>query len=85
MDIRPRISFANRLTVREFDEEVWRLYFGFVKGFLMVVASVIYLPLVCAFFIAQNAAYGANQFAAWVLDWNPEKPRAFGAKSIDRD
>jgi hypothetical protein len=85
MDIRPRIGFSNGLSVREFDAELWRLYFGFVKGLLMVLASVLYLPLVCAFFVAQNAVYAANKFATWVLDWDPEKPRAFELRSVDGD
>jgi hypothetical protein len=85
MDIRPKISFSNRLSLREFDTELWRLYFGFVKGLLMVLASLIYFPLVCTFFFAQNAAHGANKFAAWVFDWNPEKPRAFGMGSVNGD
>jgi hypothetical protein len=85
MDIRPKISFSNRLSVREFDAELWRLYFGFVKGLLMVIASLLYFPMVCAFFVAQNAAFAANRFAAWVLDWNPEKPRAFEMRSVEGD
>lgn len=85
MDIRPRISFSNRLTVRDFDAEVWRLYFGFVKGSLMVIATLLYFPMVCAFFFAQNAAFAASKFAVWVLDWNPEKPRAFELRSVEGD
>lgn len=85
MDIRPKISFSSRLPLREFDAELWRLYFGFVKGLLMVAASLLYFPLVCAFFLIQNAAYGASRFTAWVLDWNPEKPRAFGMRHADGD
>jgi hypothetical protein len=85
MDIRPRISISNRLSLRELDAELWRLYFGFVKGLLMMVASIIYFPLVCVFFVVQQAAYGANKFAAWITEWNPEKPRAFDLRSVDGD
>ncbi len=85
MDIRPRISFSNRLSAREFEAELWRLYFGFVKGLLMVVASVLYFPLVCLFFLAQHAAFAANKFAAWIMEWNPEKPRAFEMTPADGD
>jgi hypothetical protein len=85
MDIRPKISFSNRLSPGELDAELWRLYFGFIKGLLMVTASLLYFPMLCTFFLAQNAAYGANKFAAWVLDWNPEKPRAFEMRSVDGD
>lgn len=85
MDIRPRISFSNRLSLREFDAELWRLYFGFVKGLLMMLASIIYFPLVCLFFVAQHAAYGAGKFVAWITEWNPEKPRAFDLRSVDGD
>ena len=85
MDIRPRISFSNRLSLREFEAELWRLYFGLVKGMLMVIASILYFPLVCAFFLAQHAAYAANMFAAWIMEWNPEKPRAFEMTPTDGD
>lgn len=85
MDIRPRINFANRITLREFDAELWGLYFGFVKGLLMVAASLVYFPLVCAFFLIQNAAFGASKLVAWVTEWNPVKPRAFELRSVDGD
>jgi hypothetical protein len=85
MDIRPRISFSNRLSIREFDAELWRLYFGFVKGLLMMLASIVYFPLVCLFFLAQHAAFGASKFTAWITEWNPEKPRAFDLRSADVD
>ena len=51
----------------------------------MVIASLLYFPMVCAFFVAQNAAFDANRFAAWVLDWNPERPRAFEMRSVEGD
>lgn len=85
MDIRPRIGFSNRLSIREFDAEVWPLYFGFVKGLLMMLAAIVYFPLVCVFFLAQHATYGAHKFTAWIMEWNPEKPRAFDLRSVDGD
>lgn len=85
MEIGPRISFSKRLSLRDLDAELWRLYFGFLKGLLMMLASLVYFPLVCIFFLAQHAAYGANKFVAWITAWNPEKPRAFDLRSVDGD
>lgn len=84
MEIGPRISFSSRLSLREFDAELWRLYFGVVKGLLMMASSLIYFPLVCIFFVTQHAAYGAGKFVAWITEWNPEKPRAFDL-TVDGD
>jgi uncharacterized integral membrane protein len=80
MNIRPTINFSNRLSLLEFDTEMWRLYFGFMKGLLTVIASVFYFFVLLVFFIAQHAAFVAGRFAAWVVDWNPEKPRLFGMR-----
>ena len=85
MDIHPRISFSTRLSLREFDSELWRLYFGFVKGFLMMTASFLYLFVLITFFVAQHAAFAASKFAGWVTDWNPEKPQAFEVRPVDGD
>jgi hypothetical protein len=85
MNIRPTISFSNRLSWREFDTEMWRLYFGFVKGFLMVVASVLYIVILPAFFLIQNLTFLTAKLAGWVIDWNPEKPKAFGLNQVDVD
>jgi hypothetical protein len=85
MDIRPTIKFSNRLPFREFETEVWRLYFGFVKGLLTAITSVFYFFVLLAFFLAQHAAFAAARFAAWVVDWNPEKPRVFGFRAADGD
>ena len=85
MDIRPTIKFSNRLPFREFETEVWRLYFGFVKGLLTAITSVFYFLVLLAFFLAQHAAFAAARFAAWVVDWNPEKPRVFGFRAADVD
>lgn len=85
MNIRPTISFSNRLSWREFDSEMWRLYFGFVKGLLMVIASLLYIVMLTAFFLAQNLAFLTAELAGWVVDWNPEKPQAFRMKPADGD
>ncbi|HWF38808.1 MAG TPA: hypothetical protein VG322_09830 [Candidatus Acidoferrales bacterium] len=85
MEIGPGVSFSDRLSLREFDAELWRLYFGFVKGLLMMLASIVYFPLVCLFFVVQHAAYGASKFVAWITQWNPEKPRAFDLREVDGD
>jgi len=85
MNIRPTISFSNRLSWREFESEMWRLYFGFVKGSLMVVASVLYLFMLPAFFLTQNLASLTAKLAGWVIDWNPERPKAFRVNHVDGD
>jgi hypothetical protein len=85
MDIRPTISFSNRLSWREFDAETWRLYFGFVKSLMMVVASPLYILMLTAFFLAQNLAFLTGKMAGWVVDWSPERPRAFRMNPTDGD
>jgi hypothetical protein len=77
MDIRPTIRFSNRISWREMDAEIWRLYFGFVKGVLMAVTSLLYFFVLTAFFIAQQAMILASTLARGVIDWTPEKPQAF--------
>ncbi len=37
MDIQPKISLTSRLSLRDFDTELWRLYFCFLKGLLLAV------------------------------------------------
>ena len=85
MSIRPTISFSSRLSFRELDVEMWRLYFGVVKSLLIVITSVLYFFLLWAFFVAQHAAFLAGKFAGWVIDWNPEKPQLFGIRPVDGD
>ena len=85
MDIRPQLSFSNRLSWNEFDAEMWRLYFGFIKGLLMAVTSVLYFLTLMAFFIIQNAAFAACKFAEWTSAWSPEKPKAFEVRSREED
>jgi hypothetical protein len=80
MDMRPALSFSNRLSLREFEAEVWKLYFGFVKGLLTAVTSLVYLLVLTAFFIAQHAALIVGRVTGWVVDWSPEKPRVFGMR-----
>ncbi|MGH9690244.1 MAG: hypothetical protein ACRD4C_03965 [Candidatus Acidiferrales bacterium] len=83
MNIRPTIRFSNRLSWRELDAEMWRLYFGFVKGTLMAVTSVLYFFVLITFFIVQQAVFLAGNFAGWVIDWTPEKPQAFEITPAD--
>ena len=85
MNIRPTISFPNRLSWREFESEMWRLYFGFVKGSLMVVASLLYLFTLPAFFLIQNLVCLTAKLAGWVIDWSPERPKAFQVDHVDGD
>jgi len=53
-------------------------YFGFVKGLLVAITSVIYLFVLTAFFILQHAVLIAGKVTGSVVDWSPEKPRVFG-------
>ena len=85
MEIRLGLSFSNRLSLREFEAEMWKLYFGVVKGLLMAISSAIYLFVLSGFFIAQHAALIAGKITGSVADWNPEKPRAFGMTPVNRD
>ena len=83
MDIHPTIRFSTRLSWRELDAEMWRLYFGFVKGLLMAVTSVLYFSFLLVFFVVQQGASLASKFATRVVDWNPVKPRAFEFTPVD--
>jgi hypothetical protein len=80
MEIRPALHFSSRLSLREFEVEMWKLYFGVVKGLLVAITSVIYLLVLTAFFIAQHAVLIAGKVTGSVIDWSPEKPRAFGMR-----
>jgi hypothetical protein len=80
MDIHPTLSFSNRLSWREFESEMWRLYFGVVKGLLTAITSVIYLFVLTAFFVLQQGVLIAGKIAGSVIDWSPEKPRVFGMR-----
>ena len=82
MEIRPALSFSTRLSLREFETEMWKLYFGVVKGLLLAITSVIYLLVLAAFFIAQQAVLVAGKITGSVIDWTPEKPRAFGMRPV---
>ena len=83
MEIRPALSFSSRLSLRDFETEMWKLYFGVVKGLLLAITSVIYLLVLAAFFIAQQAVLVAGKITGSIIDWNPEKPRAFGMRPVN--
>ena len=83
MEIRPALSFSSRLSLREFEAEMWKLYFGAVKGLLLAITSVIYLVVLAAFFIAQQAVLVAGKVTGSVIDWSSEKPRVFGMRSTN--
>jgi hypothetical protein len=85
MDIRPALSFSSRLSLREFEGEMWKLYFGVVKGLLLAITSVIYLFVLTAFFIVQHGVLIAGKVTGSVIEWSPEKPRVFGMSSVDAD
>lgn len=85
MDVRPALSFSNQLCWREFEAEMWKLYFGAVKGLLTAITSVIYLFVLTAFFLAQYAMLIAGKVAASVINWSPEKPRVFGMRPTGGD
>ena len=83
MDIRPALHFPSRLSLREFEAEMWKLYFGVVKGLLLAITSVVYFVVLTAFFIAQQAVLVARKITGSVIDWSPEKPRAFGMRPVN--
>jgi hypothetical protein len=85
METRPALSFSSRLSLREFEAEMWKLYFGVVKGLLMAITSLIYFLALTAFFIAQQAVLMAVKVTGSVVDWNPEKPQAFGMRPVNGD
>ena len=85
MEIHPKISLTKRLSLRDFDTELWRLYFCFLKGLLLAASSIVYLVVLILFFVVQNGAFAARKFAVWVTDWNPEKPQAFDISPVDAD
>jgi hypothetical protein len=85
MNLRSEISFSNRLSWREFEAEMWRLYFGFAKGLLMAISSFLYFFMLLGFVIVQTAAFAAGKFAEWVTDWNPQKPQVFEMRSAGGD
>jgi hypothetical protein len=51
-----------------------------VKGLLVAITSVIYLFVLTAFFIAQQAVRVVGKLTGSVVDWSPGKPRAFGMR-----
>jgi hypothetical protein len=83
MEIRPALSFSSRLSLREFEVEMWKLYFGVVKGLLVAITLVIYLFVLTAFFIVQHGVLIAVKVTGSVVDWSPEKPRAFGMTGVE--
>ena len=83
MELRPALSFPSRLSLREFEAEMWKLYFGIVKGLLLAITSVIYLLVLTAFFIVQQAVLVAGKITGSVIDWTPEKPGAFGMRPVN--
>jgi hypothetical protein len=52
---------------------------------LTVVASLLFIIILPAFFLVQNLTFLTAKFVGWVLEWNPQKPGAFRAKRIDVD
>ena len=62
---------------------MWKLYFGVVKGLLLAITSVIYLFVLAAFFIVQHGVLVAGKITGSVIDWSPEKPRAFGMRPVN--
>jgi len=83
MEIRPALSFSSRLSLRDFEAEMWKLYFGVVKSLLLAITSVIYLLVLTAFFIAQHGVLIAGKITRSVIEWSPEKPRAFGMRPVN--
>ena len=85
MNLRSEISFSNRLSWLEFEAEMSRLYFGFVKRLLMAISSPLYFFMLLVFVIVQTVAFAAGKFAEWVTDWNPQRPQVSEMRSADTD
>jgi hypothetical protein len=85
MDERPALSFSSRLSLREFEAEMWKLYFGVVKSLLLAVTSALYLLVLTAFFITQYAVLAAGKVTGSIIEWHSEKPRAFGLRPVNGD
>jgi hypothetical protein len=83
MEMRPALSFSSRLSLREFEVEMWKLYFGVVKGLLLAITSVVYLVVLTAFFIVQQAVLIVGKVTGSVIEWSPEKPRAFEMRAVN--
>jgi len=83
MEIRPALTFSSRLSLREFEMEMWKLYFGVVKGLLLAITSVVYLVVLTAFLIVQHAVLIAGKITGSVIEWSPDKPRAFGVAQVN--
>jgi hypothetical protein len=62
---------------------MWKLYFGVVKGLLLAITSLVYLVVLTAFFIVQQAVLIAGKIMGSVIDWSPEKPRVFGMRPFN--
>ena len=71
------------MSLREFEGEMWKMYFGVVKGLLLAITSVVYLVVLTAFFIVQQAVLIAGKITGSVIAWSPEKPRAFGMRPVN--
>jgi hypothetical protein len=67
MEIRPALHFSSRLSLREFEVEMWKFY----------------LFVLTAFFIVQHGVLIAGKMTGLVIDWSPEKPRAFGVAQVN--
>lgn len=80
MEIRPALTFSSRLSLREFETKMWKLYFGVVKDLLVAITSAIYLFVLTGFFIAQQGVLVVGKVTGSVIDWSPEKPRVFGMR-----
>ena len=46
----------------------------------MAIISVIYLFVLTALFIVQHGALIADKVTGSVIEWSPQKPRAFGMR-----
>lgn len=61
----------------DFETEVWRLYFGVLKGTLLTVICLACFVAIGILFFTQWVAVGATRAAEWVFAWQPSKPSIF--------
>lgn len=65
------------VTATEILDELWKFYFAFVKGLLLVLTVGANLLAMVAFFVAQRAFYGSAWAKSFVESWVPVRPAIF--------
>jgi len=73
-------KFGERMTLKQIENEAWRLLFVFCKGILGATAAILQINVIVFYFVFQNLAILAVRFSQFVIEWNPEKPPIFGGE-----